>query len=81
VPSVVDNDIEQAACRGFGSELGEEDGVCLIADENTCVGGFVLVLLGALRIVLDEVEVDEWQIFEPSVVRRPGAIILRAVLV
>lgn len=76
MPSVVDNDIEQAACRGLGGELGEEDDICLIAYEDVCVGGFVLVFLGALRVILDEVEIDEWKIFEPSVVRRPGAVVL-----
>jgi hypothetical protein len=41
-----------------------------------CIGGFVLIFLGALSIVLDKVEIYVRKVFEPSVIGSSGAVIL-----
>lgn len=74
--AIVDNDIKQAICGCLGGKLGKKRGVCLVTDKHMGVGGFVLVLLRALAVVLDKIEIYAGQVFEPGVVRRSGAIVL-----
>lgn len=77
MPAIIYYNIKKPICGCVGGKLCEEQSVCLIADVDVCVGGFVLVFFGALPIVLDKVEVYVGKIFEPSVIGRSGAIILR----
>lgn len=76
MPTIIYYYIKKSICGCLGGKICEERSVCLIADEDVCVGGFVLVFFGALPIVFDKVEVYVGKVFEPSVIGRSGAIIL-----
>ena len=73
MPAIVYNDIESSTA--LTNDSLQEIRICLVACEDGGLISSIQPFVNALLVVLDEVEVDVGQVFEPGIIRRSGSIV------